>query len=153
MTGSPIDMLGLIGAAAGAVKSVSRVTGIGDATPFAELLGKAQAGVQPTGLPVSVREGAGVSLDQTQLDRLAVAADRAASQGASTAVIMLDGKAYELDVTAREITGTVDQTAESLTLIDSFLFAPAEAPGAHTGLDNWHADNADIRSLLAERDA
>lgn len=89
---------------------------------FAALLAKARAGDVHTGLEVTVARGAGVQLSPSQLERLAIAADRAHAEGASRALVLIDGMALELDVLARTITGTVDLETEGvLTGIDAVV--------------------------------
>ncbi|MEO0630187.1 MAG: hypothetical protein AAFY46_05605, partial [Planctomycetota bacterium] len=107
MTGTPIDIVGLASLATGAAKRLAGATGASSAA-FADMLGKAQSGASSSGLPVGLAQGVDVELSSDQLHRLAQAADRAESQGAQTAVVMIDGRALELDVTLRQITGEVN---------------------------------------------
>jgi hypothetical protein len=97
---------------------------------FAALLEKARAGEVSSGREVSIATSANLKLTPDQLQRLAVAADRAEAQGATRAVVLIDGQALRLDVTMREITGSVDLAVPGVfTNIDAFITAP-EAPGA-----------------------
>lgn len=155
MTGTPIDIVGLASLASSVAK---RLAGGGSATSapaapsaFADLLGKARAGFEPSGLPVELGKGVDLELTKDQLQRLSQAADRAEAQGAQTAVVMIDGRALELDVTLRTITGEVDPDQGIRPEIDTFLFAPpAEQPAASTPAAA--AQNADVLKILAERD-
>lgn len=109
------------------------VHAVGEPSPpggeFAALLAKAQAGEVHTGLEVTVARTAGVQLSPSQLERLAAAADRAHAEGASRALVLIDGLALELDVLSRTITGAVDLAAEGvLTGIDAVV--RVGAPGA-----------------------
>ena len=89
---------------------------------FAALLARAQSGEVRTGLEVTVARGVDVQLTASQLERLAAAADRAHAEGASRALVLIDGLALELDVLSRTITGAIDLGAEGvLTGIDAVV--------------------------------
>ncbi|MEM8756172.1 MAG: hypothetical protein AAGF47_00130 [Planctomycetota bacterium] len=154
MTGTPLDVLGLVGAAAGATRLAGRaVSGIASGQPFADLLGRAQGAsgdVAPSGLPVTVAARSGVELSAAQLERVSVAADRAASNGAEQAVVMLDGSAYRLDVQSRQITGVVDRSSGLEDSIDAFVFAPPEAAATPATLPS-DIRNPDLLRLLGDR--
>jgi hypothetical protein len=151
MTGSPLDLVGLVSAAASAVGSASRSAHARPAgTPFADLLDQARQGALSSGLPVTLAEGAGIELSRDQLDRLAAAADRAEGQGAQVAVVMIDGRAIELDVTLRTVLGEVNAQRGIRGDIDTFLFAPP----AHAGgvpVPSRAPSNTDLLRLLAEQ--
>ena len=88
---------------------------------FSTLLKQARAGEISSGLPVknTVR---GLELSADQLQRLALAADRAEAQGATRALVLIDGMAVKLDVSVREITGVADLRSGSvLTGIDAVV--------------------------------
>lgn len=153
MTGSPLDLVGLVSSAASAVRSASRAaqtphTG----TPFADLLDQARQSGPASGLPVTLAEDAGIDLTRDQLDRLAVAADRAEQQGAQVAVVMIDGRALEMDVSLRTVLGEVNAQRGIRGEIDTFLFAPPARPGGAAGWPRG-TPNADLLRLLAERDS
>ncbi|MCL4741890.1 MAG: hypothetical protein KJZ54_06755 [Phycisphaerales bacterium] len=128
MSANGAEMLRALGAGvslpSGAVGEPTRAGG-----EFAALLARAQAGEVRTGLEVTVARGAGVQLSPEQLERLADAADRAHAEGASRALVLIDGLALELDVLGRTITGAVDLGSEGvLTGIDAVV--RVGAPGA-----------------------
>jgi len=75
---------------------------------FDGLLAKAQGGTLSSGVPVRVAREAGVEFTPEQFARLAEAADRAEAEGASRAVVLMDGGAFALDVGLRTITGRAD---------------------------------------------
>ena len=151
MTGTPIDVIGLASLASGAARSLGRAIGGSNESAFADILSRAQSGdPTATGLPVTLGRGADIELTQEQLARLADAADRAESQGAQTAVVMLDGRALELDVTLRQITGEVTSDQGIRPEIDTFLFAPPARDPA--SLPSSGASNTSLLNLLANRD-
>ncbi|MEM1072323.1 MAG: hypothetical protein AAGH71_05835 [Planctomycetota bacterium] len=149
MTGTPIDIIGLASLATGAAK---RLAGSGTAAPnaFADVLGKAQSSMHSSGLPVGLAQGVDVELSSEQLHRLAQAADRAESRGAQTAVVMIDGRALELDVTLRQITGEVNPDQGIRPEVDTFLFAPpADQPAASGPAGS--TQNTDLLRILSEQ--
>ncbi len=149
MTGTPIDVIGLASLASGAAK---RLLGTQPASPnaFADMLGKAQSGLQPSGQPVELGRGVDLDLTTDQLSRLAQAADRAEAQGAQTAVVMIDGRALELDVTLRQITGEVNADEGIRPEIDTFLFAPPASQTPATG-PAGAPQNPDLLRILADQ--
>lgn len=79
-----------------------------EAASFEELLSRAQSGNLGESSPVAIDPAAGVTLDDAQLARLAVATDQAAASGADRALIFIDGAALEVDVEARKVTAKLD---------------------------------------------
>lgn len=150
MTGTPIDIIGLASLASGAARSLARGIAPGNSS-FADALGRAQTDLASSGLPVGLARGVDVELTSDQLQRLAAAADRAEAQGAQTAVVMIDGRALELDVTLRQITGEVSPDQGIRPEIDTFLFAPPAAETA-AGPGSGNPSNTDLLRLLADRD-
>lgn len=148
MTGTPIDVIGLASLASKAAGRLAGSSGSGG-TAFADMLGRARESIA-SGLPVEMGRGVQIDLDPQQLDRLAVAADRAAAQGAQSAVVMLDGRALELDVALRTVTGEVDPEEGVRPEIDTFLFAPP-AETTPAGAPTNTPQNADLLRILAQR--
>ncbi len=70
---------------------------------FAELLHAARSGGVSSGLAVEIEPALGLELNDEQRARLELAADRATSEGAERAVVVLDGKALVLDVQDRRV--------------------------------------------------
>lgn len=94
---------------------------------FAELLSRVRGGAIESGLQVSVASGAGVELSEVQLEQLAKAADLAESEGATSALVMMDGMALRMDVTGRKVLGVVDMSGGGVvTNIDSVISIPGE---------------------------
>ncbi len=75
---------------------------------FAELLHAARSGAVSSGLPVEIEPALGLELSSEQQARLEIAADRATSEGAERAVVVLDGKALVLDVETRRVIDAKD---------------------------------------------
>jgi hypothetical protein len=121
---------------------------------FQTLLAQARAGGLDTGLPVTVADGAGVSLDASQLARLGSVVDRAHAEGATRILVMLDGRALDVDVLSRRVLGEADLTGgRVLTGIDGFVrlgegegVAPPMLP-----LPSGGVVDASVLGLLAER--
>jgi len=108
----------------------SRPTAPLEQQPFDELLASAKAGKLASGRAVSTaHEGEPISPEQLQ--RLAVAADRAESSGAQRAVLLLDGRALMLDVATRTI--SLELSASSaIEKIDTALYVPTESEQTDT---------------------
>lgn len=136
------------------------------ASDFSSMLDKAQDGELSTGLPVTIGSGLDIELSETQLARLAQAADRAESAGAKRALVLVDGRALELDVASRRITGERTMAdARPITGIDAVIdlggaggtrdaeedsgdSAGAGPPGAGLDQSRW---NRSLLEVLAQR--
>lgn len=153
MTLSPLELLALPGLASAATRSVGKALDslIPGGSPFAEKLADAQA--NDAQLPVDMGKGLELDLSQEQMQRIADAVDRAEAEGASTAVIMIDDMALEVDVTMRTIRGEIDQDGGISTMIDAIVYAdkPSESSPA-TGPDGL-ADNSDVLRILSDNQA
>ena len=103
---------------------------------FGTLLQKARAGGLARGREGTLARGCGVSLTDEQLKQLSLAADRAEAQGATRALVMIDGKAIKLDVAMREVTGAADLAAGGvLTGVDAVITMPGAAGRARPGAE------------------
>ncbi len=81
-------------------------------------------GAMPSLGGVLIEAGLDLDLSDEQMQRLAEAADRAMAAGASSALVMIDGKALRLDVQSRRITGEVSlMHGDVLTGIDAVVQA------------------------------
>lgn len=123
------DPLSLI--SAGARRVGSMLSGSAGASPrndaadFSELLERARAGEVTTGAPVRTAQGLDLSLSDEQLARISAAADKAESQGAHRAVVLIDGMALKIDIATRTITDRVQaSSAGLLTDIDAVVSVP-----------------------------
>lgn len=134
MTPTPLELLRLLSPPGRPAAASTAPRGAGNAG-FAAMLARAQQGELSSGLPVRVAKGAKVMLTDEQLSRLAVAADRAQAQGATLALVLIDGLAIRLDVSMREVTGTADiKGGAVLTGIDAVISLPP-APGSATPVE------------------
>ncbi len=108
----------------------SRPTAPLEQQPFDELLASAKAGRLASGRAVSTaHEGEPISPEQLQ--RLAVAADRAESSGAQRAVLLLDGRALLLDVATRTVSMELSALS-ALEKIDMAVYVPTESEQTNT---------------------
>ena len=108
----------------------SRPTAPLEQQPFDELLASAKAGRLSSGRAIStVHEGEPISPEQLQ--RLAIAADRAESSGAQRAVLLLDGRALLLDVATRTVSMELSASS-ALEKIDMALYVPTESEQTDT---------------------
>jgi hypothetical protein len=100
---------------------------------FAALLEQARAGEIASRREVV--DTANLKLLPDQLQRLAIAADRAEAQGATRALILMDGRAFHVDITMREITAEVDLNNPSiLTGIDALVNVPPVGGAPKAGI-------------------
>lgn len=101
---------------------------------FDDLLAQASKGAISSGRPVEAGFEAQPPLDGTQLERLAAAADQAEAAGARTALVMIDGRAFALDVESRTLTSELSGGSGIQTLhVDAAIAVPGDgAQGAAT---------------------
>jgi hypothetical protein len=121
---------------------------------FASLLDAARAGQLKSERPVEIAKDAGVQLTDDQLARVAVAADQAEAEGLSRALVIIDGKAFKLDVSMRTITGPADLATPGITAgIDGVVAIPSDADGGPqvTPMPRGIPANPSLLNLLASR--
>jgi hypothetical protein len=154
MTTSGTDLLKLLGglAAPGAGSTPAGSASPTGSVDFASLLQRAATGEATSGRPVSIAKGAGVDLTEDQLSRLAAAADKAEAQGATRALVLIDGKALTIDIAVRQVTGAADLGAGVLTGIDAVVSVPGKdaavsARPSHAGMSG----EALLRALTTTR--
>lgn len=132
---------------------------------FADLLRRARSGELTSKLPVEIDPGAGVTLTDDQLTRVAAAADQAEAAGVRTALLTIDGQRLLLDVHSRRITGPAPADSAVLPGIDGVVDAgdlrragpadPAQAspapavPARVSPPAGTPAQNASLLDLLA----
>lgn len=121
---------------------------------FGELLTRAAASQVRTGAGIHVSARTGLTFSAEQLERLALAADRAESEGITTALLLMDGRAFTLDVGSRTITGVVDPgSARVIAGIDGVVAVPDAGDGHPAALaipTSWSLGlgNTSLASLL-----
>jgi len=133
----PSILLNLLSSGVRAVSGVAPSPGASPgASDFSSMLGKARAGELSTGLPVTIARNANIDLSDDQLSRLAQAADRAESAGARRALVLMDGRALEIDIATRQV-GREHPQADSrvITGIDAMIDL-----GGHAGTPGAEAD-------------
>lgn len=103
-------------------------TGSVPSASFDSLLEEARAG-SATGLsPVKIGKGVGIELTADQLNRVAAATDMAEANGAQRAIVLVDGRALEVDVAQRTITGeATGKATASMPSADAVVSAPLSA--------------------------
>ena len=131
MTGTPLDLLGLVGVGA-------RLLGLGrggqqpsqaDNAEFAKALDDASKGELDTGRVVVSGPDLGMDLSAEQLERLAHAADVAEAQGATSAAVLMDGMVIRIDVESRTALESMPEESAVMDGVDVVLSAgPATLP-------------------------
>jgi hypothetical protein len=122
---------------------------------FADLLQLAQAGQVTSDRPVDVSPNLDLELSESESERIAWAVDRAEAAGATSALVMLDGRGFLVDVTTRRIEAIADTPGEVLMPIDAVVIAPREdgSTGSETAglldVPLQHLTNQSLRDLLA----
>jgi hypothetical protein len=122
------ELLKALGGLSGTRQAQSAATGrpVGGGGAFDDILEQARAGEVTTDMQVRIAKGLDLKLSPDQLRRASAAADVAEANGASRAMILLDGRAYRLDVATRTIIGEA-QSARSASMsdVDAVVNAPA----------------------------
>ncbi len=114
----------------GPAPAVQRVPGIAEAD-FGDLLTMVASGRIRSDRAVQVSPDAMLDppLDDSQLERLAAAADEAEAAGARRAIMLLDGRGVVMDIASRRIDAEAVPGRGPLVDIDAAVAVPA-APGA-----------------------
>jgi len=143
MTSGPLELLKVLASGVRAVAPERASSGV-EHEGFESLLSRAKAGTISSGERVTEARSAGVNLTPEQLDRLAVAADRAEAEGAQRALVLIDGKVLKMDVQSRTITGAADPAADGVHANYDTVITVAAADRAAKGV----ASSSDLlRSL------
>lgn len=141
MSTEATELLRMLGGGAAGVGAASKIRGVttqggsaGSAgvenADFAELLQQAQSGTLSSGVQVSVGKDAGVSLSDTDLAMLTLAADKAEAAGIRRAVVLTGDQALIMDVQTRTIVGKADMKDGVLSGIDGVIRVGAGGAGA-----------------------
>ncbi|GEM_PF-2537554 len=98
------------------------------AMSFDKLLEEARTGAAKGLSPVKIGKGVNIELTTDQLERIAAAADLAEANGADRAIVLVDGRALQVDITSRTIMGEAggSRTA-SMPDVDAIVSAPVGA--------------------------
>jgi hypothetical protein len=152
------DLLRLLGPGSAAIPGQPTAAAQPTGIDFASLLQKAGAGAISSGLPVTIAGGANVKLSPQQLSQIATAADQAQAQGATRALVLIDGKALSLDVSVRQITGQADLRAAGVfSGVDAVINIPSpgsESPGRAVPLPRaGYASPSLLRTLGRTQDS
>jgi hypothetical protein len=127
-----LQSLGAGSGVRGATISTSNAGGSNDAvsTSFDDLLAQARQGGLQSKARVKIGKGLDIQLSPSQLERVGAAADVAQANGANRALVLVDGRAYRVDVATRTIIGeAVSTQSAAMADIDAVVTAPA-ADGA-----------------------
>ncbi len=101
--------------------------------PFDELLARASKGLIASGRPVSARFATAEPFTGEQLARLSAAADLAETAGATTALLLMDGRGLVLDVSTRTLAAELSADASSrVTDLDAAVFVAGDAAASTT---------------------
>jgi hypothetical protein len=122
---------------------------------FAELLAKARSGQVSSGTPVTIASGVNASLSQSQLARVATATDQAQAEGASHALVMMDGMALKVDIASRQVTDVSDAgSGQVMTGIDAVISVDSSGNASTNMLKPPTTlagfGNASLRQVLAK---
>ncbi len=135
MTGTPLDLLGLVGVGA-------RLLGLGrggqqppqtESAEFAKALDAAGKGELDSGRVVVSGPELGMELSSDQLARLAHAADMAEAQGASSAAVLMDGMVIRLDIASRTALESMPAKSAVMDGVDVVLSAGPTTQAAPSG--------------------
>jgi hypothetical protein len=131
-------------------------------TPFDELLEEARTGAATGASPVKLAKGLDLKLNEDQLARVAAAVDLAQANGAGRVMVLVDGRALQVDVGTRTILGEVTgaKTA-SMPGVDAVVNAPASKEALDAAAQSrpvpppsaspLNVANTALRSLLESR--
>jgi hypothetical protein len=128
-----VDLLRLLGpgGASGVQATQGAAPGQVAGADFASLLQQARQGQLASGRQVTVARGSGLNLSADQLQKISVAADQAEAQGATRALVFMDGMALRLDVGNRQVMGAVDPTKPGvMTGLDAVVTIPSTGADA-----------------------
>lgn len=149
--GGPLALVGLIGSALAPSRTRTEAPSATDES-FAGLLNKAQSGTISSGLMVTPAKHSGLELSPEQLGRLSAAADQAEADGAHRALVIMDDKAYVVDIASREVERAVPLSeAGVIGGIDTVVTAPGASSGPETPTGpGGVGDNASLLRILAD---
>lgn len=118
----PLALAGLLGGLIGRRGPSEATEQQVESLDFEALLERARAGEVSSGKGVGLPDG--FELSEEQRGRVSQAVDRAEAAGALSAVVLLDGRAFQVDVTRRTITQELRPGGDALTGADTVVVAP-----------------------------
>ncbi len=128
------DSIGLIRRLAGGVRPFGPDDPAGPpdriSLDFQSMLSLARKGALHSGAPVRMTQGLANSLDPGTRDQLASAADAAAAEGITRALVLIEQRMFRLDVPARTIVDAPDPSEEVIAGIDGVVRRAATPPTA-----------------------
>lgn len=153
MNSQSINLLARLGGATTPQGVTAHQSGEAGPDGFASLLNLARAGEVSSDRLVEPGRDVQVSLTPQQQQRLAVAVDQAQSQGLSRALVLMDGKALVVDVTARTIESQLTDESGVLDGVDGVVSVPpvtwASAAGATGEAESFIASRSLLTRLAA----
>lgn len=118
---TPLALAGLIGGLLGRRGPSESTTQQVESLDFDSLLERARSGEVSSGREVEFPEG--FDLTEEQRGRVAQAVDRAEAAGALSAVVLIDGRALQVNVAERKLTGELEAGGDALTGADTVVVA------------------------------
>lgn len=125
-----------------------------DEQSFDAILHQAFAGELRSGEPVGTAGQCDLQtpLDRGQLDRLAIAADRAQAAGARRALMMIDGRGLVIDVASRSILAELTpQDHGDIRRLDAAMVVPGASESSDRGAGSHGSPFAGINDLTTAR--
>jgi len=129
MTGTPLDLLSLVGAGARMLGLGRSPQAPGSEADFSKTLEAASQGRLESGRVVVSGPDLGMDLTSDQLQRLSHAADVAEAQGAQTAAVLIDGKVVRLDIETRTAVQSMPAQSALMPDVDVVLAAGPTTEG------------------------
>lgn len=111
---------------AGGVHPVERASPPAPEGEFSWLLDQARRGELTTDLPVRVPIGLTPAVDDRVRRELSVAADMAESEGITRAVVLVDDRAFRVDVRTRTVIDAPDAQIAAVGDIDGLVIRPTD---------------------------
>lgn len=94
---------------------------------FDQMLAQVARGTVHSGRQIDVACDPAIPLEPSQLERMAVAADQAEAAGAKRALLLIDGRAFVLDVANRTLTTELsNDPATRLQNVDAAILVPGD---------------------------
>ena len=119
---------------------------------FEQLLSLASQGAMPSGRQVDVAIDLNPPLDASQLERLAAAADQAEASGSTRALMLMDGRAFVVDLQSRSLVAELSASSQtSIQNVDAAIVVPGDeisTPGTMSGPGAGVIPSAALQQIL-----